>query len=1767
MSAKKSTKKNFLRNILTTTSALAVIAGASSNAMAALKTTDGNGNATLSDGNPVVNIAGGGNWALNDSFAFNHANNLTIGTNGGVVGTVATIDVNNQGGRRITAFDSVISSIVNTTGVQDIQVVVPTAKTLTLGGVNGLQQDGVTAQAKGDFSAVGSFQLGFGANQATLKIDTDSTIAGTIDHGATNNKGFIEITAGNTATFNGVIGGTKTLNEINLEGAASKAIFNQNVSATKIVTKHATAEIDLDNGKIITADVDASAAGGILKFIGAGQVTGTIGATNGLTKVTANGAGLVQLTNGTHKATTFETNDAAAIIQVANGGLGKLQGNVDATANGGQLKFLGDGQVTGTIGATNALTKVIANGANGTDVVLDGVTKTGILQLTSGSDVQLDNTTTIDTLTIGNVNSHVKITNAKELILSGKQSNAIEGAAVDIIFSGNDSKLTFKAEGGNTPVVTINTAALNTGANDKGKIVLFADGDDGALAPIASKLTIRGQALGGANTLRLVSVGGDKVVRLENEGINAVAFDIAAGSTLEYAPSADVSFNDVTFADAAAQIKLEANGANRLFTLKAHLDPGANNRGTIGLHSNGGNIATLTGNGGVKTLGTGVSKLSVLNVTGGSESVIIDQVDLTNVLTLNIKNGAALNSKSSTAAAIATINIGEVGGDGSLTIDANAAYNLNTGGNIDFKHADSLLKLTNTTGGNKVVTLKAHLTTGNDNEGRLEINSNGTNTLNLAKNAAETIGTAANNRIKELIVSGNQNTEINPVVHAKTITVSSTGNVTFKAAVDAGVADASSINFTAAGNTLFEENVTAKSVDFANNARIVTINAGKTLTTNAITSGAGNGSQIIFAGNGGLTTAAANNPIDIDSIKLGANGADPTLGKGLYTVGNIELANAGGTAKFADGFQLTGDINNGAGAAGTVKFLGDAKVTGALGTGANPVGAVTVAGNNKTLQLGGSVKATSLNGSAITNQDLKFINAADITVDGTVGNAQAFRTIEFSGGGKVTFNGAGNLTAPTTFHFSEDNEVVTNNFDIAGTNITNIAGKNGSKFVVTVAQAIAGNMGTSNAERFGELHVNAAGATNVTLNTANFFAGVTGANAQVVFNNVAGSSVSYLGTGAQKITNANFVQDGQVFGVVNANTVDVRDNRTATFDHATFNAALKMHGNNSTANFASKITIGSAMEANAGSNGTLNFNAGATVNTDIGADGTRLKAVNFAGGDTDINSNIHSDAIGFGGDTVTLQKDAIFNGATTFNGTTVALGQHDLTLKGGDSAITGNTEIKTTVNGVDLGNLVVGAGGKITLAGGGNALKVTVDDAAAVPVDGKALKLIKKDGNGQLQLDLSKLTVEATGAFSKWITAVENGELVLTQESQIEEVIDESLRQQNLRDVVSQAVLDAIEDFEENTPGADFVLQLNQMTKPNIADAVVRTANTTTNEVEKVTFTALADVTTVVNNRISEITNFVTLPTTTSTPSFGNNLNTNNNIIGVSSGDEHDRYGVWGTPFYSKATQKKRKSSSGYKSTAYGGTIGFDVKASDDMLVGMAFSAMNSEIKHKDFKSGDKTKVTSYLFSAYATHQFTNNWFGQGVFSIGSSSSDNKENRRISNTAMQTAQGKYSSMIFSTEVLGGYNHMLNEQFVVTPMFGLNYNRINSAGYKETGAAGTPLLDVNKQASHKLNLVGGVKLTSTPFMANDVAITPEAHAFIRHDVIGKGAKVNAKLAGLRTLTEKAKLQKTFYNIGAGLNAAYGAMDYGVSADANFADKYVGVQGTLKLRVNF
>ncbi|RTK92736.1 MAG: autotransporter outer membrane beta-barrel domain-containing protein [Rickettsiales bacterium] len=291
-------------------------------------------------------------------------------------------------------------------------------------------------------------------------------------------------------------------------------------------------------------------------------------------------------------------------------------------------------------------------------------------------------------------------------------------------------------------------------------------------------------------------------------------------------------------------------------------------------------------------------------------------------------------------------------------------------------------------------------------------------------------------------------------------------------------------------------------------------------------------------------------------------------------------------------------------------------------------------------------------------------------------------------------------------------------------------------------------------------------------------------------------------------------------------------------------------------------------------------------------------------------------------------------------------------------------------------------------------------------------------------------------------------------------------------------------------------------------------------------------------------------------------------IYGLSAGDDAARYGVWMAPFAGNGVKKKNKSTSGYKSTSVGGTFGFDTKVNDNMVLGLAVTALNSRVNHKDFKKGDKTKIDTTLFSAYASIDMGNNWFSQNIASIGSSRVENKENRRVSRAAgYQIAKGKYSTMHFALESTAGFNKLINNQVVLTPSVGVGYSRINDTSYTETGNVGPQALTITKKAAQKLELIGGLRLTGLPFMVNEMYVTPEVHASVRHDVIGKNPTTFSKVNGLRDLKEKSKPTKTHYGVGGGLKFSYNMMDYGVYADTTYAKKYVGVNGSVNVRVNF
>ncbi len=1766
----------------------------------------GNGNAVnattirISNANAVVTAAGDVNGAVVFTAAGTYnSSNLT-----------GDIDFANQAGTVVVANNKTITGAVDSNG-----------------GANGTLK----------FAGAGTVTGIIGANNALTKIQLLGA-------------GVVDLQAAVTAT-DITFGAAGTLR---LRGNTTSNIDFVNNAGTVVVA----------NGVTITGAVDSTVGGpnGTLRFQGVGTVTQAIGANNALLLIDANGAGVVNLGNGNAvNATTIRVSHPNAIVTAAgdvNGAVAftaagtyntsNLTGNinfankaatvevadtkiitgaVDSTGGpNGTLRFVGQGGVTLAVGGTNALTLVQLNGDGGLGaaklVTFGGLLKAATLDLAGAkTKAQLDTGALIDTLTIANANSSVNIANANTLEFTGT-NNAINLAGNNgkITFGGNDAVLKLNSTAG--IAVTATFGALNPGAGDTGKIILHANG-------AGSTLTINGGVLGqvGANTLRAITVTGNQLVTLNSaigsqllevdNGAKLLATNPTAGrsvlttigalSELEYRPTANMQIAATNFANANSVLKLTANGADRTFTLLNDIDPGGNGQGIVILHGDG-NQATLTGNGGVKVLGNG-NNIAEVRATGGA-SQISALVDITNVDLLTVDNGATLNSLTNTAFDIAQTNIGAVGGGGTLILDSQGAAAidvLDAGKALSFEHANSLLKLTNVDGNaNATFKLKTNLAPGGgvDLKGNLEINATNAQTITITKQVGQTIGTSNIVRLGSLLISGDQAVTIDTGVFAKNITISSTANVTL-GAVDSGVGDATKIQFTADGGVLeFAGNVTTKTIDINTKTRTITVANGMDLNLDDITNGAN--SQMTFLGNGNLNLFAGKT-VNLGKIIAGANATTVILGQGTYT-GEVRAAHAGGTVKLSDGFNLTGGFNTTGGAAGIVKFLGNSSVSGALGTAGNALGAVTVAGAGTTLQVGGEIAVASLDGTGAGNQNLKFINAGNLTVVGNVGANTQFTEIEFNGAHEVDFNNL-KSTNGKTLNFTAAAKVITTGYDLGTTDIQGVAG---GKLTIDIDQNITGDI-----TNFGTLKIS--GDKIVNINTAKFAANIetkVGGEGTVNFN-IAGADVISVGGGGAKVKALNF-SAAKAIGAVHADNISILANGNARFTDVIDTNQIKFTtAATSIANFgAGNLTTLLVSDGGTGK-GIANF-AGTGIQVDVGAAGARLAQANFAAGQVSaINANIYVDAINVDG-TITMTRAATFDGASTFKAATIALGPNDLTFNNGNVVFNGNSIISTTITRVDLGNLVSEAGSNITINGN---LDVQVDALAAIPVNGQRVTLIKK-GGGTLNLNINNITVTKNGgAFAHWRQEIApDGSLILTNASQIAEDSNDAAASVNYSKIVTSEISQAFEDFVPGTQGEDVLSVFNTFIAPDgsrdkfaIADGEARLAYTTANEVVGATFEAVSTMTDQINGRMFDVGSVAlsfapapdvsnvgqsqgasftpagNQPASGGTPSSpaagggsGGSSSTNvdapaaktkstkvsaNEFSGIAAGDQSDRYGIWATPFYSKSTQKQRGSSSGYKSDGYGGTFGFDTRANEEMIVGLAVTAMNSDIKHKDFKSGDKTKVGTILFSAYSNYQFGNNWFGQGVFSIGSSNVTNKEKRRISTTNYTIASAEYSSMTFASEVLGGYNHLVNNQLVLTPMFGLGYSRINDSSYQETGN-GPQLLSVTKRASQKVELVGGLRVTGLPFIVGEVSLTPEMHGSVRHDVIGKGARVDAKIPGLPNLpSEKVKLQKTYYGLGASLKASYGMMDYGVAADTMFAKKYVGVNGSVNVRVNF
>jgi len=1413
---------------------------------------------------------------------------------------------------------------------------------------------------------------------------------------------------------------------------------------------------------------------------------------------------------------------AATKLNVANGVV--ITGKITANgANEGILNFVGAGEVTLQAGNGNALKEIKASGA-------------GVVRLSHAAAVAR-----AETLTIANAGT-------TDVQLDGGFTGAVK-------FNAN-GKVTLDNGKTITGAIT-STVGGATGLN--GGVLIYKAGGNGSVVGAIGQ---------DANRLDTVEVTGAGILDVDANTHYARQFLLKdAGAIIRVDANGKLTGNVVANANLDGQIVFK--GAGEIV-------------GTIG-NPAGNAIAKVEANGaGIVKIGAGAHKIITLDLKHAGSI-------------FEFANGANVTGKIQNTTGAGANGVVNFTGSGEITGTTGAAAGL-------------ALATVNLNGdANSVVKFGDTITAAN-------INTVNGGTLELNGVAASKIVSALNFTANGggLLITGDAAHDIKAIT-----TVGNKGTVTITNAV--GAAGARLIKFegqigdraNANSLKLFQLDSGANGVNGVT-AQFITAAANSQIT--AIEIGAGGG-VLEFAQVGGATykvggITAVNNKgilkITTDTtFESAANNAAVTFGTNDAKLHKVVFENVktlvvgDGISIYATTVHATNDTN------GVLSFAGSSTFS-ATGVNANRIATINVNGgagkvvklldvtdisgnatvaNAGTLEIANNFTAANLRGAGAGQGTVRFTNGAAMTVTGTVGAVASLAEIEFKGG-DVSFANAVTHAANKAFTFTSDT-ATTVTFTDAATNVGNNNFVNNSANGIKHTVVLKNVLTTFNAVQLAadagkQINFQLSNGVDAKINGATVALGANfttdTATKGYLELNAANVVINSAGAFGKNLAKVQFTLDGGITNGLFAEQVIVAAAKTATIGGRIVSGDFSLAGDNSKVILSNGAIVDAAIKATLPNKGLVEFAGGATLNQDIGTSANKAASVTFADDAQFIASlntaNIFADTIALRKGVVSLSQNITLNGATTVASTPLALGDKKLTVAAGNTlAFSGNNNIafNVTVNGDTA------TGGQIASLGvlefdPATTIVVRPNDAKnSRPTAGKnrSFTLISSAvavANGKT-LDLTKVTMDdSVNPFTKWTPTIDGtGGLALTQEDNAKQVIMDLLG--TSLDAADKINIEALTSAAQGTDAAKIVDLLSSLTdssgklvKAKVDETLDRLPPVST--VSDAIETASGAVSMGLSQRMTNLAGSQGAPVQSRTVASSDAA-----MSGIAAGDEGARYGAWISPFFGKTTQKERKGAAGYKSSSYGASFGFDTRANDDMIIGGAVTVANNEMKHRNFKSGDKTKISSMMFSIYGMQQITDSWFAHGVATFGSNDVKNSERRVSGLTTYDTVSGKYTSMSFNGEAMFGYN-FLTEQVTFTPMAGLRYSRVNDGGYKETGSTTGQNLDVNTKASNKLEVVAGARVAGGTFGMNGMTVTPEIHGFINHDIIGKNPKQTLGLAGTNGLAVKSnKPVKTTFNVGVGVNFAYNMMEYGAGYDAEIATKRLGHQGTLKLRVNF
>ncbi|QQV75559.1 Outer membrane protein B [Rickettsia tillamookensis] len=1539
----------------------------------------------------------------------------------------------------------------------------------------------------------------------------------------------------------------------------------------------------------------------------------------------ANNGNFFNLTLGAGKALTITGQG----ITAAQAAVTKNAQNVVAQFNGGNAIANNDLSGIGTIdfGAaastlvfnlTNPTTQkaplilggdaVIANGANGT------------LNVTNGFIQVSDKTfATIKTINIGDgqgfiFNTDATAGNALNLQVGGAtiNFNGTDGTGRLVLLSNNgaatDFNVTGSLGGDLKGIIEFNTTAVagqlianagpanavigtNNGAGRAAGFVVSVD--NGNAATIAGQVYAKDMVIQSANAGGQVNFG--HIVDVGTDG--TTAFKTAATTV---AITQNSNFGAVDFGNTASQITVpDTKVLTGNFT--GDTSNNGNTAGVITFAANGtlasgnadANVAVTNKITAIEAAGVGVVQLSGTHnaeLRLGNAGSVFKLADGT-VINGKVNQTVLVGNAALAAGAIqldgsATItgDIGNGGGNAALqgiTLANDASKTLtlgganiigaNAGGTIDFQANGGTIKLTSTQN-NILVDFDLAITT--DKTGVVDASSLTNNqTLTISGN----IGTiAANNKtlgqfnigssktalnsgdvaINELVIGNNGSVQLahNTYLITKTTNSANQGKIIFNPIVNDNTTLADGTNLGSAANPLAEINFGAPAGAAAVDT---TLNVGKGVN--------------LYATN--ITTAT------------------PNVGTFSFTAGGTNIVSGIVGGQQGNKFN-TVELNNGT----TAQFLGNAIFDGE-----------TTIEAASTLQIGGNYTADFIE-SADNTGIVEFVNADPIivTLNKQVVDVNDLKQLTVSGPGNIVINqignGAGNAVVTDTISFENASLgaslFLPSGIAFDGLTITSKVGNKTATGFTAPAVFVSGIDSTiADGQAIGDQD--------------NIVGLVLGSDNGIIVN----ATTLYAGIGTTKDTQGTVTLSGGIPNTPGTIYCLGAGNGTPKLKQVTVTTNYKNLGDTTVANlivndgltyeaggvggadFDGKITLGSA---NGGSNvifavgtdstatstvvtvkandGNVTYLGSATVGN-IGSSETLVASVQFTGPTGSLEKllgNIYSTATNFGStNLIVVSPNVALGGGTTAINGNINLVTNTLTFASGTSTWGSNTSLSTTltVSNGNIGHIVIAENAQVNATTTGTTTINVQDNANANFSGTQTYTLIQGGARFNGTLGGPNFAVTGSNRFVDYgLIRAANQDYVITRTNDAAKVVTNDIANSPFAGV--PGVGQNVTTFVNSTNTAAYN---NLLLAKNSADSANFVGAITTDTSAAVTNAQLdvaKDIQAQLGNRLGALRYLGTPETAEMAGAEGGLMSTPQGP--VSSGDEavdNVAYGIWAKPFYTDAHQSKKGGLAGYKAKTTGVVIGLDTLANDNLMIGAAIGITKTDIKHQDYKKGDKTDINGFSFSLYGAQQLVENFFAQGSAIFSLNQVKNKSQRYFfdANGTMnkQIAAGNYDNMTFGGNLMVGYDYNAMQGVLVTPMAGLSYLKSSDENYKETGTT-VANKQVNSKFSDRTDLIVGAKVAGGTMNITDLAVYPEAHAFVVHKVNGRLSKTQSQLDGQVTpfISQPDRTAKTSYNLGLSASIRPDAkMEYGIGYDAQIASKYTAHQGTLKVRVNF